>query len=75
MNSLGFIGVGDLAEYTIKGLRLGGFNEKIYLSPRNVEMSAHLAASYDCEVLESNQVVADKSNCLVISTRPASDGW
>ena len=71
MNSLGFIGVGDLAEYTIKGLRLGGFNEKIYLSPRNAEMSAHLASSYDCEVLESNQAVADKSNCLVISTRPA----
>ena len=71
MNSLGFIGVGDLAEYTIKGLRLGGFNEKIYLSPRNAEMSAQLAASYDCEVLASNQAVADKSDCLVISTRPA----
>lgn len=71
MNSLGFIGTGELAKYTIQGLRLGGFNEKIYLSPRNAEMSAHLAANYHCEVLDSNQAVADISDCLMISTRPA----
>lgn len=71
MNSLGFIGVGDLAEYTIAGLRFGGFNETIYLSPRNDKMSAHLAETYNGQVLESNQAVADRSDCLVISTRPA----
>ena len=70
INSIGFIGVGDLAEYTIKGLRSGGFNSTIYLCPRNRAMSQHLAATYDCEVLDSNQAVADASECLIISTRP-----
>ena len=71
MSSLGFIGVGDLAEYTIKGLRLGGFEGNIYLSPRNAAMSAHLAETCNCQILESNQAVADLSECLIISTRPA----
>ena len=71
MNSLGFIGVGDLAEYTITGLRLGGFKGNIYLSPRNAAMSARLAAEHNCQVLASNQAVVDSSDCLVISTRPA----
>ena len=70
ITSVGFIGVGDLAEYTIKGLRTGGFEGAVYLCPRNREMSAHLASTYDCEVLESNQAVADASECLIISTRP-----
>lgn len=70
MQSLGFIGVGDLAEYTITGLRLGGFTGDIYLSPRNADMSARLASTHDCQVLSSNQAVADISECLVISTRP-----
>ncbi|MGB0847297.1 MAG: NAD(P)-binding domain-containing protein [Thiolinea sp.] len=70
IGSIGFIGVGDLAEYTIQGLRGGGFAGTIYLCPRNRKMSAHLAATFDCEVLESNQAVADASECLIISTRP-----
>lgn len=70
INSIGFIGVGDLAEYTIKGLRAGGFDGIVYLCPRNRTMSQHLAATYDCEVLDSNQAVADASECLIISTRP-----
>ena len=70
-SNIGFIGVGDLAEYTIAGLRGGGFDGPIYLSPRNREMSSHLASEFNCEVLESNQAVADASECLIISTRPA----
>lgn len=70
MNSLGFIGVGDLAEYTITGLRLGGFKGSIFLSPRNAAMSAHLAEQHGCQVLPSNQAAADNSDCLFISTRP-----
>ncbi len=41
MNTLGFIGVGNLAEYTIKGLRQGGFDKPILLSSRN-NPTAHL---------------------------------
>ena len=71
INSIGFIGVGDLAEYTIKGLRLGGFKGRICLSPRNRERSKMLAEILDCEVQSSNQAVVDQCDCLIIATRPA----
>jgi len=70
MNSIGFIGVGALAEYTIKGLRGGGYQERIFLSPRNHETANLLAENYDCEVQGNNQAVVDLSDNLVISTRP-----
>lgn len=69
--SLGFIGVGDLAEYTIKGLRRGGYQGRILLSPRNQDMSQKLAKDWQCEVMESNQAVIDTCDCFVLSTRPA----
>ena len=71
VQSVGFIGVGDLAEYTIKGLRLGGYAGHIYLSPRNAAMSEKLAEECDGEILANNQAIADQSDCLIISTRPA----
>lgn len=70
MNSLGFIGVGDLAEYTIKGLRLGGFDRPIFLSPRNNKKAVLLAEQCQCKVMSSNQAVVDSSEVIVLSTRP-----
>ena len=68
--TLGFIGVGDLAEYTITGLRRGGYQGRILLSPRNRNMSAKLVSDSQCEVMESNQDVADHCEYIVLSTRP-----
>ena len=69
--TVGFIGVGALAEYTIKGFRRGGFDGRILLSPRNQAMSRQLARDCQCEVMADNQVVADHCEHLVLSTRPA----
>lgn len=69
--NLGFIGVGDLAEYTIKGLRRGGYQGRILLSPRNQDMSQKLAADWQCEVMESNQAVVDACDQFILSARPA----
>jgi len=71
MKTLGFIGVGDLAEYTIKGLRTGGYQGRILLSPRNQPRSQMLAELCQCEVLDSNQAVVDASDIVILSTRPA----
>ena len=71
MKTLGFIGVGNLAEYTIKGLRAGDYQGRILLSPRNQQRSQMLAEICRCEVLDSNQAVADASDLLVLSMRPA----
>lgn len=70
-DNLGFIGVGDLAEYTIKGVRRGGFQGRILLSPRNQNMSQKLATDWQCEIMESNQAVVDACDCFILSTRPA----
>ncbi len=70
MDTLGFIGVGDLAEYTIMGLRSGGYKGRILLSPRNQAMSAKLASDWQCDVMDSNQAVVDNCHCFILSTRP-----
>lgn len=72
MTTLGFIGVGELARYTVEGLRRGGHAGPIVLSPRNREHAARLAANHDCRVAASNQAVADASDIVVLATRPAS---
>lgn len=69
--TLGFIGVGDLAEYTITGLRRGGYKGNILLSPRNAAMSANLASDWQCKVMKSNQDVIDNCEYFFLSTRPA----
>ncbi len=71
MKTIGFIGVGDLALYTINGLRRGGYNGTILLSPRNAEKAAWLAQQQRCEVGQDNQAVVDNSELVIISTRPA----
>jgi|TARA_B110000211_G_C13982231_1_gene509970 pyrroline-5-carboxylate reductase len=50
MNILGFIGVGDLAEYTIKGLRQGGFDKSIVDSSDVIVLETRPA--YCIEVLK-----------------------
>jgi pyrroline-5-carboxylate reductase len=70
MKTLGFIGVGDLAEYTIKGLRNGAYQGRILLSPRNQQKAQMLTEICHCEVLHSNQAVVDSSDIVILSTRP-----
>ncbi len=71
MKIIGFIGVGELALYTIRGVRRGGYRGPVLLSPRNRDKAAMLAEQYDCAVQVDNQSVVDNSECVVIATRPA----
>ena len=71
MTTIGFIGVGELALYTIRGVRRGGYQSPILLSPRNREKAKYLAEKHDCEVQQDNQTVVDNSDYFVIATRPA----
>ncbi len=70
MKTIGFIGVGELALYTIKGLRRGGYAEPILLSPRNVDIARHLQREFDCRVQADNQAVVDNADFVFIATRP-----
>jgi pyrroline-5-carboxylate reductase len=67
---IGFIGVGELALYTIKGVRSGGYTGTINLSPRNREKAEFLETNYDCKTLSDNQTVVDNSDYIILATRP-----
>jgi pyrroline-5-carboxylate reductase len=71
MKTIGFIGVGELALYTIRGVRRGGYQGPILLSPRNHEKAEYLATNHHCEVQPDNQSVVANSDYIVIATRPA----
>jgi len=71
MKTIGFIGVGELALYTIKGVRRGGYQGPILLSPRNHGKAEYLAAHHQCQVQPDNQSVVANSDYIVIATRPA----
>ena len=70
MTTIGFIGVGDLAVYTVKGLRGGDYAGRILLSPRNNLKSSLLQREYGCEVQSDNQAVVAGADYVFIATRP-----
>lgn len=72
MQSLGILGVGELTEKVVRGLRRSGFDGIILLSPRNAERAQALADECNCEVMPSNQALVDKAGILLLGVRPDS---
>ena len=70
MRTIGFIGVGALADYTIRGVRRGGYRGPILLSPRNQDKAELLASNCNCKIESDNQSVVSNSDHVVIATRP-----
>ena len=70
-NSLGIIGVGHLATYVVDGLRHGGDQRDIILSPRSLEHAKALRQRHGALIAESNQEVVDRSGIIMLATRPA----
>lgn len=68
--TLGILGVGHLASYTVKGLRNSGDQRGIVLSPRGSETARILAESCHCSIAADNQSVIDQSNILLLAVRP-----
>jgi pyrroline-5-carboxylate reductase len=71
MTTIGFIGVGELAVYTVRGLRGGDYRGRILLSPRNRDKAALLQRDCDCEIQADNQAVVAAADYVFIATRPA----
>lgn len=69
---IGIIGVGNIASSIVTGLcSCKERNLKIILSPRNAEKAEKLAEKYtNVEIASSNQGVADKADCVIISLVP-----
>ncbi|WP_370277563.1 NAD(P)-binding domain-containing protein [Pontibacterium sp.] len=68
--TLGILGVGHLASYTVKGLRHSSDNRNIILSPRGAKIAKELANSCNCEIAPDNQAVIDRSDLILLAVRP-----
>jgi len=69
-STLGILGVGHLATYTVTGLRRSGDIRRIILSPRNAVRAQHLASNFDCEIAQSNQAVIDEADLILLAVKP-----
>ncbi|MCL2200415.1 MAG: NAD(P)-binding domain-containing protein [Oscillospiraceae bacterium] len=64
---IGVIGTGIIASAVVTGFCLKSTGHEFYLSPRNAERAASLAAKFgECTVCKSNQEVLDKSDWVFI---------
>lgn len=70
MSVLGILGVGDLTDKVVRGLRRSGYSETILLSPRNAERAKRLAEECDCRIMDSNQAVVDEAHTIIVGVRP-----
>lgn len=70
MLSIGILGVGELTEKVVIGLRRGGFAGRVLLSPRNHERGQQLSRAWACEVMADNQGVVDQAGLLFLGVRP-----
>lgn len=70
MNNVGILGVGELTDTMVRGLRHSGFDGQILLSPRNAQRASALADDCACQVMASNQAVVDHADLVVLGVRP-----
>ncbi len=68
---VGIIGVGQLGEFMVRGLRHGNWAGDIVVSPRNAGIASALAREALCSVAPSNQAVVDKADILMLAVRPS----
>jgi pyrroline-5-carboxylate reductase len=68
--NLGIIGIGELAEFILHGLRRAGDQRPVFLSPRNAERAARLAQECRAEKSASNQAVLDAAELILVAVPP-----
>ncbi|MCQ9368375.1 NAD(P)-binding domain-containing protein [Brevibacterium sp. 91QC2O2] len=70
-DTIGFIGVGEIARAMVEGLAGGPGAPAIVLSPRSRETSAELAKRYpQVSVAADNQAVVEAAGTIVLAVRP-----
>jgi pyrroline-5-carboxylate reductase len=68
--NIGILGVGELASFLVEGLRRACHDDAIVLSPRNRERSKSLAERHGCTVAADNADLVERSDIVVLATRP-----
>ena len=67
---LGIIGVGELAEFVLRGLRRAGDHRPVHLSPRNATRASLLARQCQATVAADNQAVLDAAGIILVAVAP-----
>jgi pyrroline-5-carboxylate reductase len=68
---VGILGVGHLARSLVAGFARAGAPREIVLSPRNATTSRELARRFGANVADHNAAVVERSEVVLLSTRPA----
>lgn len=68
--SLAVVGVGHLADYTLTGLRRGGWQGRLTLGPRGAAKAEELAGRCQGTVCASNAKAAEDAEVVILATRP-----
>ena len=71
--TIGILGAGQLTTHVVRGLCRAGPRLDIIVSPRNVEVSAALAADHSVIIAKDNQEVVDRAR-MIFACLPASVG-
>ncbi len=71
MARLGIVGTGKLAAFLVEGLRHGGDDRDIVLSPRNADRARALAGRFGCRIAADNQGVVDAADAVIVATPPS----
>ena len=71
--TIGILGVGHLAGFLLEGLRRGGTQDRVVLSPRGKVKAAALAEKFAAEIAPDNQAVVDACDLVLVSL-PATKG-
>ena len=67
---IGFIGVGHLSAYLIRGLRAAAPDLQLYYSDPYPARAKKLAEQYGGEVVPDNQVAVDRAEAVILAVRP-----
>ena len=69
-NNLAIIGVGQLADYFLAGMRKSGDARSVLLSPHNRANAESIAEKHGCEIATDNQSAVDSARLVLLATRP-----
>ena len=68
--TVGILGVGHFGGYLVDGLKRGGGDLRVILSPRGAAKAKALAARHDLAIAPDNQTLVDQSDVVLLATRP-----
>ncbi|NQX96001.1 MAG: NAD(P)-binding domain-containing protein [Erythrobacter sp.] len=65
------VGVGDIAEHFVRGMRRAQDHRRILLFPRNASRAAALAAACNCDIVQDRAQLVKSADIVLLAVRPS----